>query len=179
MKGKTGREYYDIISNSYDGLYKEEQGNKISIIKKIIAENNLLDEKSIVLDIGSGPYYADFGKDFGCAVFGIDPSIGLVKISLAKKISGFYAVVGIAESLPFKDNIFDLVVSITAVQNFSNIALAFDEMLRVGKKYFIISFLKKTNTAKKAKIEQEIKKRLKVIKKIEEKKDVIYFLSRL
>ncbi|MBN2458092.1 methyltransferase domain-containing protein [Candidatus Woesearchaeota archaeon] len=153
-------EYYDIISDSYDGLHHEEQANKIAIIRRELKPG----DDDILLDLGAGPGYLELD----CTIVRLDPSIRLLKQSKTG-----YCVLGKAESLPFKDNCFDYVVSITAMQNFNDIKKALSEIKRVARadSDIIISFLKRSGNADK--ITGLIKESLDVIRTIEEEKDII------
>ena len=174
--------YYNKISKGYDELYKEEQLKKLSIIKnniKII-KNNLL------LDVGCG---TGISSQFNCKVIGIDNSIELLKINKNKN-----KILSNAENLPFKDNIFDIVVSITALHNFDNVEKSLKEIKRVGKNEFIFSVLKMSEfsnenpehaqkplvfgkSKKFNEIKKLIKKYFKINKIIEEEKDTIFLLK--
>ena len=122
-------DYYDFIAKGYDELHREEQSNKLLIIK-----NNIKINKKIrILDVGCG---TGISSGFGCFVVGIDPSIGLLKQNNNKKI------LGVAENLPFKNYSFDYVVSITSIHNFKNIKKSINEIKRVGKENFVFSVLK-------------------------------------
>ena len=99
--------YYDQISGGYKELHQEEQQKKIQIINQVLD----IKETDLMLDVGCGPHFGNFN----CTVLGIDPSIELLKqavipVALAK-----------AEKLPFNDNTFDIVISVTAIQNFDDI----------------------------------------------------------
>ncbi|MFA6889241.1 MAG: class I SAM-dependent methyltransferase [Candidatus Woesearchaeota archaeon] len=151
--------YYDEIAEGYSELHKEEQLKKVAVIKKHIQFH----EKWLILDVGCGPGFADFpGK-----IIGIDPSFKLLKQA---KIP---AIQGIGEHLPFKDNTFMAVVSITALQNFTDIKQGIIEMKRVAREYLAISVLKKS--PKIELIEQLIPQLLTVQRIVEEEKDIIFF----
>ena len=105
--------YYNEISSGYVELHREEQQKKIDIIKANIKTN----PDDMLLDIGCGPCFGDFG----CKTIGIDTSIELLKQADSEVIYGN------AEHLPFKDNAFDIVVCITALHNFENIEKALKE----------------------------------------------------
>ena len=153
--------YYNQISKGYEELHKEEQQKKIAIIKEHIQFH----ENWRVLDVGCGPYFADLkGK-----VIGIDPARKLLKIA-QKKIP---VIEGKGELLPFKDNVFMAVISITALQNFTSIEKGIKEMKRVAKEYIAISVLKKSSMIQI--IEELIPKMLKVERIVEEEKDIIFF----
>ena len=152
--------YYDSIAKGYTELHKDEQLKKIQLIK----DNLVLGKEDLLLDVGCGPYFADFE----CTVVGIDPSIELLKQT---KIPVCQAI---AEALPFKDNSFDVIVSITALQNFEDLDKALDEIKRVGKERFVITFLQKA--AKKDLFLDKINEYFKIYKVIMEEKDIILFL---
>jgi ubiquinone/menaquinone biosynthesis C-methylase UbiE len=164
-------DYYDSIAEGYEELHREEQIKKIKLIlpflKKITDEN----KKTKILDVGCGSgILFEFIKG---EKTGIDPSKKLIKIAEKKK-NGKYSF-GKAEKLAFKDNEFDLVVSMTAIQNFSDIKKGISEIRRVGRKKFLLTFLKKSG--KRKEIESQIKKKFIIEKKIEEEKDLIFMCS--
>jgi len=154
-------EYYNAISEGYDELYKEEQLNKLSVIK-----NNIRINKSTkILDIGCG---TGISSQFDCFVVGIDPSASLLKLNKNNK-----KIIGVAESLPFKAHSFSCIISITSIHNFNNIKKAINEIKRVCKGNFIFSILKKSK--KVDAIKNLIEKNFKVEKVTEEGKDTIFF----
>lgn len=153
--------YYDTIAPSYEELHKEEQLKKIALIKKHIPFH----PKWKILDVGCGPYFADFSG----MVMGIDPSRALLKTA-QKKISVVQAV---AEQLPFQNDTFLVVVAITAAQNFDNIEKGLLEMKRVAKEHIVISVLKKS--PKISFIEALIPTIFPKVEIIEEEKDLIFF----
>jgi len=161
-------EYYDEIADSYDELYEEEQLKKIALIRSRIEVSE--DEK--VLDVGCGTGIA--ASCFTNAT-AIDPSKALLKIA-EKKHPGPEYIAGKAEMLPFEDDSFGFVISLTAIQNFINIDEGLSEMKRVGKRFFALSFLKKSK--KSGDILKKIKKMFKVIEIIDEMKDVIVIATK-
>ena len=128
--------YYNQISNGYDELHNEEQLNKIKIIKKHLN----LKSNSKILDLGCGPYYGEWGGD----VTGVDPSEKLLEIA---KNKGIKTICAGAEQLPFEENIFDYIISITAIQNFDDIEQGIKEIKRVAKvnAVIVVTFLKVSN----------------------------------
>ncbi|PIN79756.1 hypothetical protein COV16_02515 [Candidatus Woesearchaeota archaeon CG10_big_fil_rev_8_21_14_0_10_34_8] len=153
--------YYDEISAGYEELHKEEQMKKIEIIKSKVQFH----KNWAVLDVGCGPYFGDF-EGF---VVGIDPAFKLLKYA-KKKIS---VLNGKAEWLPFKDNSFMAVVSITAVQNFDDIEKGLLEIKRVAKEYIVISVLKES--PKVTELEKIIPEMFKIERIVEDEKDIIFF----
>ena len=157
--------YYNKISKGYNKLHKEEQLKKLNIIK-----NNIKIKKSdLLLDVGCG---TGISSKFGCKVIGIDPSAELLKLNKNKN-----KFLGNAEKLPFKSNVFDFVISVTAVHNFKDIERALKEIKRVGKNNFVFSILKRSN--KFDEIKKSIKKHFKIEKEIEEDKDIIFYLKNI
>jgi ubiquinone/menaquinone biosynthesis C-methylase UbiE len=154
--------YYDQIAPGYDELHKEEQLKKLNFISKYIKlEGN-------GLDVGCGTGVST--SFFNCKA-GVDPSEELLKIA-KKNYPEIKFIKTSAEKLPFKDNEFDFVVSITAIQNFDDIEKGLREIKRVGKK-FVLSFLKKSG--RREMTERLIKSIFNVRQKVEEEKDMFYF----
>ena len=154
-------EFYNQIAKGYDELHGREQLSKLNIIK-----NNLkIKYTDLLLDVGCG---TGISSQFNCNVIGIDLSFELLKLNKNKK-----KILSKAENLPFKDNIFDFVVSITSMHNFTDIENSLKEMKRVGKDKFVFSILKRTDKFKD--IESLIKIYFKINNVIEEEKDTIFF----
>ena len=158
--------YYNSIAKGYDELHSEEQLEKCRIIA-----GNFDSKDKRILDVGCGTgIAADF---FRCKI-GIDPSEKLIAIA-KKKFPKIKFILGNAENLPFKENEFDAVISVTAIQNFGDIAKGLSEIRRVGRE-FVLTFLKRSE--KRKKIEGLIKKLFKIKKIIKEEKDLIYFCGK-
>ncbi len=157
--------YYDQIAESYDELHGEEQLAKA----RIILQNLTISPDDSLLDVGCGTGIAT--ELFPCKKTGIDPSADLLKSAK------FKTIVGKAESLPFPDNSFDIVISLTAVHNFDDSRKGLEEMRRVSRRDMVISVLKKSS--KFAGIEKCINEIFKVIKNVEEAHDVIFFCKKL
>lgn len=156
-------EYYDIISKSYNELHKEEQLNKLSIIKA----NIKIAKGTKILDVGCG---TGISSGFDCRVVGIDPSIKLLKQNKNSK------VLGIAENLPFKNSSFEHVISVTSIHNFTDVEKSISEMKRVGRQYFVFSVLKRSN--KFGNIKRLIEGSFKIEKTVEHAQDVIFFCKK-
>lgn len=156
--------YYDEISEGYEELHEEEQLKKIKLIKSFLKPEP--DEK--LLDVGCGTGLTT--EPWPCIRFGIDPAKKL--IARARQRDSIVYKVAPAESIPFPDNTFDYVISVTAIQNFSDIEKGLKEILRVGKGKFVLTFLKRS--PKKEFIEKKIKELFKIVDVIEEEKDFIF-----
>lgn len=152
--------YYNTLSPGYEELHREEQEKKLAIIKQHIT----IKKFDLLLDVGCG---TGITSRFDCRVVGVDPAIKLLE-----RAPLLLRVQGEAEHLPFKDNVFDIVCSVTAIQNFHDIEQGLKEIRRVGKGTYVLTFLKKS--PKQERITKYIKRLFTVERKIEEEKDVIF-----
>ena len=151
--------YYNTIASGYDELYKEEQLEKINLIEKYVKKGDKL------LDVGCGTgIVGEYFKD-RCDVLGIDNSKDMLKKASIK------TVLGSAEVLPFEDKNFDVVISLTTLQNFNDVKKAVKEMERVCKRTLIVSMIKKSTKIDK------VRKLLKNYKEIIQEKDIIWIKS--
>jgi len=155
--------YYDEIAEGYEELHKEEQMEKVALISKYLKPK----PDELLLDVGCGTGLTT--KPWKCKKIGLDPAIKLLK----KAGPGIW-VNAEAEHIPFKDKTFDIVISITAIQNFHDIEKGLSEIKRVGKGRYTISFLKAVNM--RVQIEHYINKIFEVKQVIEEKKDLIFVI---
>ena len=156
--------FYNLIAPGYDEQYGTEQRIKVDIIK----ENLNIKTNDLLLDVGCGTGISDFN----CKVLGIDPSVELLKQNL-----GNQTILAKAENIPFKDNAFDKVISVTSMHNFDDIGNSIKEIKRVGKKDFAFSILKKTKDFDL--IENEIKNNFRIAKIIDGKQDWIFICSKI
>lgn len=158
--------YYDSIALGYDDLHKSEQLKKLDIIKSL----NIIKSTDFLLDVGCGTAFSLDYFDVINAV-GIDPSQKLLEMySGMKKV-----VCASAENIPFEDGYFDIVISVTAIQNFTDVEKGLNEIKRVGKRRFVLTVLKKSN--KIVEISSLINKLFSVSKFIEEEKDLIFIIG--
>ena len=164
-------DFYKLISKGYDELYGEEQKMKHDIIK---ANLNIKND-DLLLDVGYGTGLFDFN----CSIVGIDPSIELLQQSNNKQ-NGYNIknkILAKAENIPFKDNVFDKVISVTSMHNFDDFEKGILEIKRVGKKDFAFSILKKAKNFES--IEKEIKNNFSIEKIINAKQDWIFICSKV
>lgn len=157
--------YYDDISEGYEELHKEEQLKKVELIKLHFHPK----KNDKLLDVGCGTGLTTVPWD--CNRHGIDPAKKLIARARLSDIIEYE--VAAAENIPYPDNYFDHVVSITAIQNFNDIKKGLNEIKRVGKNSFVISALKKSQ--KIDEIKNLIYSLFNVKKEIEEDKDIIFF----
>lgn len=140
MYYRTVKEYYNKLSSVYEGLYREEQIKKIVRILKYIPEGR-------ILDIGAGTGILEEFLDREFYLFDISENM----LELARKKFGerYKYFVGNAKRLPFKDDFFDGVVSISMLQDvkLEDIPLFVKEMERVLRKngIIVVTFRKKND----------------------------------
>lgn len=158
--------YYDEISSSYNELHGDEQLKKAKIILNEVLKNK---REGILLDIGGGTGISTepFTNNFKCII--IDPSEAL----LEQGSQSIEKILGEAEELPFSDNKFDVIISITSLHH-TDLKQAIHEIERVSKEDSIIaiSFLKKSKRLKE--FRRLFKKTFTNATEIEEEKDIIF-----
>lgn len=156
--------YYDEIASGYDALHKTEQVKKL----QIILDHTDIHKNDKILDVGCGTAFSfDYLLALTDHVQGVEPSKGLIEHSKYKD----RIINCSAEELPFSDKEFDFVISLTAIQNFSDLRQGLNEIKRVGK-HFALTFLKRGERVDEIKnIMNEIFGECKII---EEDKDLIY-----
>ena len=109
-------------------------------------------------------------ESWPCKRFGVDPAKQLIARARQKDVIEYK--IAPAENIPYPDNYFDYVVSITAIQNFDDIERGLKEIKRVGKDKFVLSFLKKSPKAEM--IKKKIEQLFNISDRIEEEKDWIF-----
>lgn len=155
--------YYDETAKGYNELHGEEQIKKLNIISNEIK----VTKDTKLLDVGCGTGLS--ARVFGCNITGIDPAEKLLEQC------PFKAIKAKAESLPFKDNEFDVVIAVTSIHNFDNIEKGLQEIKRVGKDRFALTVLKKAKNAEQ--IIKKIREIFQITKEIDENKDKIFILK--
>lgn len=160
--------YYDDIAAGYEELHKTEQEKKMQIILSEVK----VKPTDKLLDVGCGTGITTM--PWKCIRTGIDPARQLLVRAHEKDQIEY--VLAAAEDIPFDDNSFDIVTSVTAIQNFSDIKKGLEEIKRVGKKTFVLTFLKRSE--KRDCIEGLINDMFKIKKIIEEEKDMIFICEK-
>ena len=141
-KKKNIIEKYNSTSSFYDNRYGKIQKEKY----KILFRNCNLSYKTI-LDAGCGTgllieYVFDLSLDNiknKAKYVGIDISWKMLmkfcdKSKKIKDIEGINLILGDIENLPLRENIFNIIFSITSLQNLSAIKKGLGELIRVGQK---------------------------------------------
>ncbi|MDO8556399.1 MAG: class I SAM-dependent methyltransferase [Nanoarchaeota archaeon] len=112
--------YYDTIAEGYDELHKEEQLKKLQFIAVRCQPHGLL------LDLGAGTGIAANFFSANTTAIAVDPSVKLLEQYQGLK------VLAKAECLPFKDHVFDTVISLTAL-HLTDWQKSWKEIKRVAK----------------------------------------------
>ncbi|HIH24253.1 TPA: methyltransferase domain-containing protein [Candidatus Woesearchaeota archaeon] len=164
-------DYYSTIAPGYDALYGEEQDEKLREFLIRISPPH----KGTLLDVGCG---TGRSKRFfpGMAWQGIEPAQGLIEHASLDATE--HITLGCGESLPYPDDSFDIVLSLTALQNFDDPDAGLQEMNRVTKPdgVILLSFLKKSE--KKSMLEQIVRTKLHVLAAWENAKDMMFVCAR-
>lgn len=154
--------YYDALAPGYDELHEKEQLNKIKIIER---EATI---KGLILDVGAGTciaarYFAQQKKQ----VISLDPSEKLLK-----QWRGI-TIIGRAEEIPFKDKMFNTIISVTALHH-CNLEKALQEIKRVARDdaTIAISFLQQSQ--KLSEFERLFAKIIGPYKKVDAGNDFVY-----
>ena len=152
---------YKHIASSYNELHKQEQLAKLKIIKKHLRIIPPL------LDVGCGTGIST--NFFKVKSIGIDNCEEMLKQGKNNLIKAN------AEKLPFKNNSFNTIISVTAFHNFKNMEKALKEIIRVSKNNNIcITFLKRSK--KLAQFKKILNKYFQY-KEIEQDKDIIFLIK--
>ena len=92
--------YYNEISQGYEELHKEEQLEKIEIIKKFLKPT----KTDKLLDVGCGSGIST--TPWNCRVYGLDSSAKLLNEAKKKNHPNAKWIHAEAQKIPFRDNFF-------------------------------------------------------------------------
>ncbi|MCD6489130.1 MAG: methyltransferase domain-containing protein [Thermodesulfobacterium sp.] len=125
--------YFDKIAKVYDSWYTTKTGSYVDKTEKELVLSLLKIKKGLSLDLGcgTGNYTLELYKK-GFEVIGLDSSKEMLKIA-RKKIPELLFINGDAYFLPFKDQVFNLVVSITMFEFIKEPIKVMKEIYRVLK----------------------------------------------
>lgn len=120
---------YDSWFDDYKYVYKSE----ILALKQLMSENG----NGVEIGIGSGRFALPLGIKQG-----IEPSGKMIELAVKR---GIDVTKGVAEKLPYHDEVFDFALMVTTICFLDDIQKAFHEVYRILKKqgYFIIGFIDK------------------------------------
>jgi ubiquinone/menaquinone biosynthesis C-methylase UbiE len=160
-------DYYSSIASGYDELHGKEQDEKL---QEFLEKANLKPGIT-VLDVGCGTgrsirFFAEQHWH------GIEPSEGLMQHADPQAKARITKAQG--ENIPYPDASFDVILSLTALQNYDDAAKGLEEIKRVAKPgaVLLISFLKKS--PKREMLDQLLRSRLRITESWEQEKDMMY-----
>ncbi len=124
-------EYFNRIAHRYDGWYRTGIGRYVDRTEKWLVFSMLRTKSGRALDLGcgTGNYTVELKKR-GFDVIGLDASERMLEIAHSK---GLECIEGDAYSLPFPDESFDLVLSVTMFEFIYEPERAVAEINRVLK----------------------------------------------
>ncbi len=136
---------FDIIAGDYDEFYKTELGKQIDIAEKR-AVKSLLDgvPRAMSLEVGCGTgHWTRFFRIMGFPLVAIDVSEKMLEVAIKKNILGTVFLNADVEQMPFRDNYFSNVFTITTLEFVKNLDKAISEINRILKPggYFLIGAL--------------------------------------
>jgi len=141
IAGTFGEQYWDGPRHLGYGGYRYD--GRWRAVAQALADHYKLAPGMRVLDVGCGKAFLLYELSQvvpGLVVAGVD--VSAYAVANAKEEVRPFLSVNRAESLPFRDNEFDLVISLNTLHNLPNYALhsALKEIQRVGKasKYIVI-----------------------------------------
>ena len=149
MKANT-LEFYEEEAEIYDKVRFTSPVGKLAdaIQKEIVLKLCDLDDKSLILDVGTGTgrFAIELAKK-GAIVIGLDPSKSMIRLAKSKCIQAkvrenMNLVVADAHKLPFKNDSFDRSVSINVLNHIRDYSRVLEEIVRVLKQkgYVIANF---------------------------------------
>jgi len=149
MNEIEGKNIFQIktVAEKYDEYYNNESGQIIDKIEKEIFSNHLRDLPKIdLLELGCGTgHWTIFFSKLGFQITAIDESEAMIQIARSKKIPNASFQRADAAALPFPDNSFNTVTTITMLEFVEDTEKIFDEIGRVLKPggTFIVGCLNK------------------------------------
>jgi ubiquinone/menaquinone biosynthesis C-methylase UbiE len=162
-------DYYSSIAPGYNELHGKEQDAKLQeFLDRVDLKPGIT-----VLDVGCGTGRSATMLDiYGVHWHGIEPAKGL--IDHAVKEANGRIILGSAEAISWPDASFDVILSITCLQNFLDVKKGLLEMKRVAKRNAVvmISFLKKSE--KREFLDGLVRKSFSVIESWEQQHDCMY-----
>lgn len=155
------------IANSYDDYYHSDFGKIVDRAEKEIVLSLLKDiPKEEVIELGCGTgHWTNYLIKQGFKVIGIDASEAMLNMAKSKGINAKFLLAD-SENLPFTDESYKIIVSITMLEFADNQDTVIQEMYRVLKKdgWLILGFLNAKSILGRNKEKDEIFKNANLLK---------------
>jgi len=130
---KPSRFDFDAAADTYDEWYETAEGAMYDHLEKKVVSRclprNVRGMKLLEVGCGTG-HWSRFFSDCDFEVTGVDVSESMIKIAQSKKIANASFQIADGHSLPFKDNSFDVIATITTLEFVHNAELVLREMVR-------------------------------------------------
>jgi ubiquinone/menaquinone biosynthesis C-methylase UbiE len=125
----------EAIANNYDSYYDTPIGNRIDTIEKGVIANYLLSVSlQPILELGCGTgHWSEFLSEMGFNVAATDISEAMLGIANRKNIKNVRFQKADASNLPFDNESFNSIVSITMLEFTDNVQKVLNEIYRVLK----------------------------------------------
>jgi len=120
---------YDATADIYDRRYEEIQRKKYEFVMEYLPPRA---RRILDLGCGTGMFLEELSKRSELVV-GVDASVEMLKVA-QRRAKGAVLVLADADSLPFANSSFDVVVSVTLLQNMPDPAATMREITRVLKR---------------------------------------------
>jgi len=124
------------VAQKYDAYYQNEIGKKIDELEKKLIKSLLptINSHRNMLEVGCGTgHWTAFFSSLGYQITAVDVSSAMLEVALGKNIGQTNFIQANAEQLSFKNEQFDVIVSITMLEFVDDIKIALNEMFRVLK----------------------------------------------
>ena len=161
--------YYNGLAPGYDELHGEEQRRKLSILKAHLQ----VERSELLLDVGCGTGISS--EFFNCRIIGIDNSMEMVLEAKSKGVKNAAYILADGEHLPFKTGVFDCVICVTALHNFTSPTNALFDMGRVASNTGAVTILKKAERSRE--LELLVNDIMEVTEVMDEEKDRILIFN--
>lgn len=126
-KKKKLKKKYNCNVESYEKRYSQIQSRKFKAIQKYIGKTSRL------LEVGCGTgFFLESLSDFSDQIFAVDFSHEMLQRAKKRSTKAFL-VLADADNLPFEEEVFETVVSLTLLQNMPDPKFTVREMTRVLK----------------------------------------------
>jgi len=133
-------QYYNTTAKIYDRLYQEEQKRKYKVALRTIYNQNTTLDNRLVLDVGCGTGLLEDVDYFDGDLICIDLSKNMLKEAKHKFGNKLDLLCVDADYLPFREQIFDFVLSFTLLQNMPEPEKTIIEIRRIAKEGAMIVF---------------------------------------
>ena len=137
MSQQPSRFDFGGMADSYDEWYETRLGRTYDAFEKRAIERMLPDpiDGGRLLDVGCGTgHWSAFFSEHGFAVTGVDISPEMIAVAREKRIANVSFEIADAHSLPFEDELFDMVAAITTLEFVRDPEVVAREMARCTRR---------------------------------------------